>query len=313
MTTTEQSIVEGAELLLVFENYGLSTDGASVTATSTATPGNLTAEKLLTDHLDEGWRSGSLAALVAAGTDTVTLRWTLGGPKIIDWLSLHRSNVQVPFRARLFRTSTSASPLFESEWTDPIVRAQPADFETFSGMPWMLGPGTRTVERLAAAFRLDSVLAAPATTSVRVVEVDFDVSAGANGAADFLQVGMPFIARSFRPRINMALGWKMGGEDRSELYRAEGGQALGRVKSSGRSFAFSLTHLDRDEAFGRIFGDFVRQPGAKLRRLFAWPEPAERLYFYDTAFVGTATALPAVVMSRLEWPGAEGWMIEETE
>lgn len=311
MTVAEQSIVESHELLLVLDNYALATDGATVTATSTATPGNLTAEKLLTSHLDEGWRSGSLAALVASGTEVVTLRVTLGGPRTVDWLGLHRSNVVVPFRVRLFRTATAASPLYESAWTEPIVRALPGDFETFSAMPWTLGPNVETILERAGDFRLDSFIQAPTTQAVRVVEIDFEVSAGANGEADYLQFGMPTIACAFRPRVNMTLGWKVGIEDRSQTYRAESGTLLGRKKSRGRSFAFGLGFLDRDEAFGRIFSAWMQKHG-KLGRVFVWPEPAQRLYFHDVAMVATATSLPAVAMSRLEWPSAEGWMLEET-
>jgi hypothetical protein len=312
VTVAEQSLVESHELLLVLDNYALATDGATVEATSTAEPGNLTAPKLLTAHLDEGWRSGSLAALAAAGETVVTLRWLLGGPRIVDWLGLHRSNVRVPFRVRLFRTATAASPLYESPWTNPVVRALPGDFPTFSAMPWTLGPEAAALDRAAAAFRLDSFVQAPLTQSVRVVEVDFDVASGANGGVDYLQFGMPTIARSFRPRVNMTLGWKVGLEDRSDTYRAESGALLGRQKSRGRSFAFSLDYLDRDEAFGRIFSDWMEKHG-KLGRLFAWPEPEQRLWFHTAAMVATATTLPAVAMSKLEWPAATGWVLEGTE
>lgn len=321
----EQSIPGGHELMLLYENRALTSQGATATATSTEA-GNLTPDHVINEHLDLAWRSGSIAALVAGGASLVTLKTPLGSPRRLDACSLHKSNVRVAWRFRFYKSTVGSAggeaPLFESPFLDPIVRARPGDFPTFSEMPWSLGPSVEELDLWQQTFVLDSIgFSDQLYDDVRLVERDFDLTGGSNNGVDFLQVGFAPAWLAFRPRIDEGvkargigadLGFSWGIDDRSVTARTESGALLGRRRSSGRTFDFNLGALARPEAFQRILTQLMRIRG-NLARVFVWPETLQRRYFYDQAFIGTVVALPRVVMARLELPAATSFRIEETE
>lgn len=321
----EQSIPGGHELMLLYENRALESQGATVTATSTAA-GNLVPGHVINPHLDLAWRSGSIAALVAGGASVVTLKILLGSPRQLDTQTLHKHNARTAWRWRWYKSTIGSSggesPIFESPWLDPVVRARPGDFPTFTEMPWSLGPRGEELELWQATFDLTSVgFADQIYDNLRLVEIDFDLTAGTNNGVDYVQVGLAPSWLAFRPRIDEGvqargigadLGFAWGVQDRSVATRTESGALLGRRRSSGRTFDFDLGALARPEALQRILTQLARLRG-KLARVFVWPETLQRRYFYDSAFIGTLTGLPRVAMARLELPAANAFRIEETE
>lgn len=296
-------------MLLLFDNYALGIEGATV-STSYDGVGDFVVGNLLTPWLDEHYRTGSLAA----APQIVTLRFALNRPRAIDIVYLGRHNIRLgPVRVRFFKQDpVFTSPIYESAWIDPIIRAKMSDF-TWPDMPWNLGPREEDLDDWQSRFRLDSLIMADQTyRAVRYVEIDIDGSGGDNFGVDHFQIGYPIIARAFQPIINLVLGWGLNTDDRSEVVRTDAGADTGRQRSIGGKLAFSLKYLERDEAFARIFGQFCKRKG-RHGRVFVWVEPEQRRYFYDQRMIATATKLPRVSMDFLEWSGANGWELTETE
>jgi hypothetical protein len=113
----------------------------------------------------------------------------------------------------------------------------------------------------------------------------------------------------------------MGVEDLSLTHRTEGGSLRGRHRAKLSTFAFTLAHagllnpggLDgRQQQFRTIFTDYMKERGS-LARVFVWPEPTQRVFFYDQSFLGTSTELPSIVMTFTDLPDARGWVITQTE
>lgn len=317
--TAYQPSVESHEILLLLENFGLASEGASVTSTSSVETGTLRVANLALPDLDRHWRSKPIAERSAKGSN-VTIRVDLGRSRRVNFVSLHRHNIRLPFRVRFFKSAlgggVSGSPVYQSPWTQPIVRARPEDWATFSEMPWTLGPRLEDLDDWAANKRLDSfVLSDEIYSNVRAYEIEINTANAyldSNGGASYLQMGLPMIGLAFRPRINMLLNWEMGVVDRSESVRVESGALLGRRGSIGRRLGFVLGYVDRDEAFSTLMTRWMRRHG-KLGRAFVWAEPSQRRYFYDQAMVATAASLPKVAMAHLEYPAASGFVFEETE
>ena len=99
---------------------------------------------------------------------------------------------------------------------------------------------------------------------------------------------------------------------RTVTRRTEGGSKRGRRKLPGRSFEFTLGYLERDEAFRRVLTEWLREHGT-LGLAFFWPEPAQRMHFYDQALLGQIETMGQVAMARLDWPAARGFTVEEAE
>lgn len=310
----EQSLIDDYEAIFVLDDWSLGTNGCTVSASSEQATGSLGVENLLSPALDTAWRSGGWQ--VARPTSSIiSVIFALGQPRVVDWVSLHRHNVRVPWRVSYHRGSPGSSPaVYQSGWHDPIVRASLSDF-TYRDLRYTLGPETDDLELWESQFRLDSFIRAPTPFyGIRYVRIEFDIAEATDflQSTDYLHVGKALIARSFQPRINVLLDWEMGYEDRSEVHRVESGALLGRRRQGGRTLALVLGYLDHDEAFERLLTGYIRKHG-KLGRVFVWVEPTQRRYFYDQAMTATATTLPKIAMANLNWPAAKGWQLEETE
>lgn len=304
----EQTTTTGHELLVHFENILSDDAGAVAFATSTADPsgvvgGEYGASYLLTEDLDTAWRSGTLDD---DDQETIEIDFTLEEAADVDWFSMHRHNVRVPFRVTLFDGVTS---LVQSAWIDPVVKVGEGD--TLGTFDVASGPTERRVEILASLFRLESVVDFGQTYSgVDRVNVTFDVTAQINGDKDYLQAAHMRAGVAFRPSVNMSLGWGVGVVDRSTFRRTEGGSKRGRRKTTARNFTFTLGALERDEAFRQVLTGWLREQGAAGLAFF-WPEPEERQSFYDQALLGQLEALPKITMARLELPEGQGFSVEE--
>jgi hypothetical protein len=321
MANPKQTTLESHEVLLLFRNFALASEGATATADWTASD-DMGPDNLLTERLSAPWRSDSIAAWVASApfdpstVGIIRARIDLGRPRAINTVSIHRHNVLVPWQVYLYTSPPgfNPTPIAATEWLDPIVRASLEDFDWYD-MPWALGPRQEDLDRWQTLFRLDSVALFDRTYyGVRYIDLRFDVSEGSNHGVDYIQAALCFACRSFRPRINMPTGWNLPVIDRSTVRRTQGGAIRGRRRPIHAGFAFSLPFIDRDEAFEKILTGWAKRAGA-LGIAFAWPEPQQRLrrYFYDTRILGTLTSMPQVAMDHLEWPAATGFVIEETE
>lgn len=316
------TLIGGHQVLILSENRALVSEGAvSTSLDPIGSPGNLGVEHVINPHLDLAWRSSSIAALVTAGETVLTLQIRFGAPRRIDTLMPAKSNVRTAIRGRFYASTQGSpggeTPLFESPWTDPIVRARLEDFPTYTSMPsYSLGPSEEDLDFWQLTFALTSpIFADKPYDNVRMVEIDFDLTAiNGNDGVDYFQVGFLPCWLSFRPKINYELGASHGVIDESETTRIkETGALLGRERSRRRTFDFTLETLDRVEGLQRILTAIMRRQ-SKLSRLFIWPEPLQRRFFYDTAILGTLTRLPKIVEARLDKPiAARSWRIEETE
>ncbi len=316
------------QMLILAENHALVSQGATATDLEplAGSPGNLQVEHVLNPHLDLAWRSGSITALAAAGQTVLTLQIRFGSPRRLDTLTLNRSNVRVAFRKRYYASTqgssggeSSEAPLFESPWTDPIVRARLGDFPTYSGMPdYSLGPPEANLDFWQSTFALDSIIFADQTyDNVRMVEVDFDLTrVDQNDGVDYVQVGFLPSWEAFRPRINHDLGGSYSTIDESQATRLkETGALLGRERPRRRAFDFNLGDLERDQALQRLL-TLLSILNSALTRVFLWEEPEQRRYFYDTRILGTVTKPPNIVHARLDPKfshAANAFRIEETQ
>ena len=316
------------QLILLATNRALVSQGASaVSLDPGGSPGNLGVEHVLNPHLDLAWRSSSIAALAGAGHEILTLRIFLGSPRRIDAGTLHKHNIRAATRWRFYSStvgSPSEKPLWEGDWTDPIVRARLEDFAKYSpgggGMPsYSLGPDEEDVDLWAQTFALDTpIFADQPYDGVRTVEVDFDLTRlDGNGGVDYFQVGFLGCWLAFRPRYNYRTGQgKFTPIDDSIVTRLpETGAALGRERSRRLAFDFSLEHLDREQALRQILTKMT-QRNSRLTRVFAWAEPNQRQYFYDQRVLGTLIKPPAIVHARQDPAvaySANAFRIEGTE
>jgi hypothetical protein len=315
--SAEQPSIESFEALLILENWALASTGATCSASSTAdTSGDplteMTADSLLNEDLSQAWRSG----VISSGS-TVSVTWTFDRPRPVDWVSLHRSNIRVPWKVEL--KSMLGASLVVSPWTEPVIRASLSDFP-WESMLWTLGPDDDWLETATDEFRLDSFITFPvgAYPNVGSVVATFDISGHTNAGRAFLQFALPMIATRFRPSINMPTGWAMPPVSRSEVVRTETGAKLGRYRPMQRTATFDLPLLGPDspdqgriEVFRKLLTRFLMTRG-DLARVFFWPEPKQRHLFYDTAFVGCIEAPPRPQMTQLEWAGITGFNLQET-
>jgi hypothetical protein len=313
----DQPTLESYEALLVLENWALGALGTTCAASSTAdTSGDpltsLTADNLLNEDLSAPWRSGAISS-----GSTVSVTWTFDRVRPVDWVSIHRSNVRLPWKVEL-KDALGAS-LVVSPWTEPIVLASLSDFP-WESLLWTLGPDADWLEAATDEFRLDSFITFPvdAYPNVKSVVATFDISTHTNAGRAFLQFALPMIGRRYRPSINMPTGWAMPPVLRSEVVRTETGAKLGRYRRMQRSTNFNLPLLGpespdagRIEVFRKILTRFLMTRG-DLARVFYWPEPRQRWLFYDTAFVGCIEGPPRPAMTSLEWPGVTDFNLQET-
>lgn len=311
MAETQLTVAE-TPVLLVLENFALAEAGATIAASHYASEA-LGPENLLSPYFDRMLVTSSIASAIGKGETEMTVTIAFDGPHRVNWLSLHRSNCQVPFRVELFKGDPASTPAaYQSDWLSPIVRAGIGDF-TWPDFAWYLGPTPAQVTRWAEDARLDHPVPLPETVAaVRYVRYTFDVSSGSNGGADEIELGFSFAAESFQPVIGALLGWDVSPVSRSTVRRTTGGALLGRRRVAGRRFGFVLEYLEMHELWEKALSDLVLEQG-ELARVFAWPRPTDRRYFYRQAVLGTVTDLPSAVMARLDWPAARGWVVESSE
>lgn len=304
-----QSLIDGEEILLVLENYAAAIEGGTVEASSTADGTgdpriDMTAEKMLIPDLDTAWRSGSLASL-----SDVVVTIDLGAARLVDWVSIHRHNVRCPWRV-VVRSQAGGSVRFDSGWREPVVRAALGDFGWYD-LLWTLGPTNKTLNGLAADYRLDAFVEIPTPVLCRVVEIYFDVSAG-NKVADDLTIGYAMVSKAFRPSINMTLGWSIRPVDRTETRRTESGAKRGRQRTRGKILSFSLEYVEQKESIEDVL-KAVTKIGV-LGVIFVVPLPRQRRYFYETAILGQFEGeLPESVVARHDWAAARAFVVEEAE
>ena len=301
-------------IMLLFDNYALGTEGASVAASSTA-PGDLVVSNLLTPWLDEHWRSGSIKELqgekFTPNTPTVTLQWALGQARAIDTVYLGRHNIRTsPLRVRFYQGPPSiSSACFESAWTDPIIRGRLDEF-TWTDLIWHLGPRESDLTTWQLTWDLDSlVIADQLYHGITHVELDIGSSPDQNRGVDYFQIGYPIVCRAFQPKVNVVLGWSFETVDRTEVLRTDAGEPTGRRRSIGKRLLFTLKYLKRQEAFARVFSAYCQRHGLS-GRVFAWLEPGHPRWFYAQRILGTSVELPEVTMNVLDWPSATSWALE---
>lgn len=313
MTALAQPVTD-YRLLLLLENYALSTEGATISASSVATSsaGSLSAAGAINPNLDTAWRSDALLRARpqgAAAVETVTI--ALGSPRAVDAVAIAATNNRLPWRVR-FRKAAGSAAVYESPWHAAIVRGTMGEW-TWPDMPWQLGPDERDLERWGAEFDLRAIILADQVYyGVSVVEIDFDSSSQQHRdlMPDYLQVGLVWASRSFRPRTNILPDWEVSVDDLSVTHRGDGGGLGGREGPRLTSFAFTIEHADRDEAY-RVIHPFLVRHG-KLGRVFAWMEPHRRADFRALSGVGTLETLPAIYAANLDWPAARSWVFKET-
>jgi hypothetical protein len=313
MPTLTQTRFDSMEVLLTWENGLDGNLGTTIVASSSASTSadvrvSPSPQHLLTEDLGTFWRSGSLVS-----ETMVTLTFTLGEVTPVDIVELHRHNIRVPWRVSVYSQNPAThSPLYTSDWVDPIVRAEMDDY-TFDDFDWNLGPSPRQLTERTSLARLDSfILLDRLYSTVAWVIIEFDVSEPPESQVDWLQVAYPFAGRKWQPTINMILGHTFEAVDRSEIVRTSGNSVQGRRKQNHRAFGFSIPYLAEYEVLRRLISDLAMAKG-QLGRIFVWPKPQDRRLFYDSAFVGTIQTLPKAEQIYLEFVGAVGWRLEETE
>jgi hypothetical protein len=312
----EQSQFALPEALMFFDQHTLGISGATVSTNSQSTPGNLLVSNLLTDHLDELYRSDSVLAASLTASKEILVRFNFGKPRTIRHVSLIRGNQRLPWRTRIYEgdPATGAAIINESPVSSSIVRAHPSQFPTWSSMPtFSLGPSLDNIELWAAQFRLHSIIELDETFyNIQHLDVVFDATEGINGEEDFVQFSLCQAGVGFQPEINILLGWDVGQEDTSVTKRVESQAVLGRKRPVLKGFGFTIGYSEPQEMFSRILTDWGDKSG-KLGRVLFWPEPQQRIFFYDTAFIGTLTNLPAAVMANLNLPAGRGFQAQETK
>lgn len=319
-----QLVEENALFLL--KNLAEGVEGATVTTTSQSPVGSMFASNLLSPALDSPWRSDSIADNLAIPSplEFFRLRFKLGEPSTVNAVLFSGSNIRLPIRALFYRQDPTGNPSdFDSDWVNPIVLGMIRDF-TWTEMPWTLGPRSSKLEFWQETFALNSLIVSDRDyygiqwidVLIRVLPEDLHLQ-----PSDFVQTSLLTIGRSLQPAINILEGWSMGVDDLSLTHRTEGASLRGRHRPKLSTFAFTLAHAGllnpgglegRQQQFRKIFTDHMKERG-KLGRVFVWPEPTQRVFFYDQAFLGTSTELPSIVMTFTDLPDARGWVITQTE
>lgn len=310
-----QSRFDRLEMLLTWDNGLLGERGTTVVASNSFASSNdvrvsPSPQHLLTDDLGTFWRSAS----VAANTDSVvSLLFTLGEVTPVDIVEIHRHNIRLPWRVSVYSQDPAThAALYTSPWTDPIVRAEMGDY-TFDNFDFNLGPTPRQLSDATILSRLDSfILLDRLYSTVQYVKLEIDITVEHYAQEDWLQIAYPFAGRKWQPPINMVLGHTFEAIDRSEIQRTSGNSVQGRRKPSQRAFTFSIPYLEEYETLRKLISELAYSRG-ELGRVFCWRKPQDRRTFYDTAFVGTVVNLPKAEQVYLEFTGATGWRIEETE
>ncbi len=272
--------------LFCWENWALSRLGGSIhSVTSTgASAGafrDVSADNLLTEALDLPWRSGPVGQIVSGEISIVIM---LDSPRSIDFVGFPRSNLREPWAVEFYRGDPAlTTAAYASGWRDPIVRAALTDFGWYD-LLWSLGPPTRKLDALQDLNRLEVFhLADQIYSGIRYVKLRFDVSRGVNGNGfTYIQAAVAQVGKSFRPIVNIPLGWNMVPISRTVKRRTVGNSLTGRRQATGRQFSFSLNWLRDQEAWDRILGDWQTDLG-DLALLFAWAEPLKRRYYYRQA------------------------------
>jgi hypothetical protein len=316
--------VHNERSILVFDNRLLGRKQATVSADSVAEEGNFGASNLLSEFRSDAYRSGSVSERSAEVTPEIRVTFTLGSPRDVDWLSYDWSNVMVPWRADLYRGNPASAGTLAANtgWMNPVVKAEASDFD-HGTFPWSLGPSEERVRELCATMRMKSFchLSSP-VYGVTHVRFRFDVSDGANGLVDFLQVGLMYAARAFQPRINPSTGAKLVPVNRASVKRTASGAVTGLNRRPGQEVQFSLDHLTDDEGYRKMFMEMGEREGP-LGRVFVYFETANDLrqhFYHGGAFTGTAETFDAL---SFEEPGelddvvvskqVTGMKIQETE
>lgn len=313
------------QVLTVFDNRLLARKSATVTADSESPEGNFPGAKLLSENRSDYWRSDSVFTRSQQPTPEVSLKFTLGSSRDVDWVSYHWSNNNLPWRADFYMGDPDgpSTLLGTTDWMHPIVKSTLLDF-AYDDFPWFLGPTDERISEMAVEMRLQSFAHLPSVLyGVDHIVIRFDVAEGENLGRDFIQVGLMFAGRAFQPTFNMSLGAALGPKDRSIKKRTAGGAAVGITRPTDAELSFVLDNLTDEEGLTQLFTNWVRREGS-LARVFVYMEPAseKRLFFYDGgAFVGTLETFDTLAID--EEPGemggvfvaknAKGIKIQETE
>lgn len=317
----ERVLIEDEEVLLVLENYALGVQGATVATTSPG-PGNLTVDNLLSDALDTAYRTetfknGTTLLPGWSDGDVVRIRFALNASRDVDTVVLGHHNIRCPYRVLFYNADPAvAPPIYTGAWTDPIVRASFEDFNYYD-FSWTLGPSTAKLDSLKAAFELNSIY----VTDERVLnatwmDLEFLVTNFDTLAlqADYAQLSLVMLAKRFQPRVNVAYGWGLGVEDTSTVRRTEAGAKHGRQRARLKTFACDFGNLrPRPQVFDVLMAHMEDDGRGQLGRIFAWPEPRQRRYFYRQSFIGTAEEMGDVQLSYFDMFTSSGWMFMETK
>lgn len=303
------------ELFLLLDNYALGQYGTTV---GPGTPqqfiedpsGNMPLTAMLDPSLDTAYRSGSISA---SPNTRILIRFAFDRPRTVDSAVIGKHNVRLPWKIHLYDQDPAAAlPVYNPPFQEPIVQGNLEDYEWLT-MPWNLGPDAEDLALWEEQYLLTSLHVTDRPyTGIRWVDLIFNIEGveRLKQPIDYIQMASFMVGLSFRPRINMSLGWDIAVDDLSDVYRVESGAPRGRNRARLRSFNFALDYLEDDQAFRSIMTQYARRHG-RLGIVFAWPEPCKPQHFYDQAMLCTADALPKTAMANLDFPASTGWKLTE--
>jgi hypothetical protein len=292
-------------MAVLFANRLVGIEGATVSADSEASGGNMTPDNLLSEMRADYYRSGSVATRAGEATPEIAITWTLGRARGIDFFAYAWSNNLLRWQVELYAGDPEASGVLQaaSGWMSPIVRSEVGDLPAGIG-PWGLGPSNEKILLLADTMMLSSFVHwSTVYYGITHIRMRIDVSEGSNGPVDYVQISLPFAGELLIPRLPPSLGSSLEPVTTTVRKTTAGGSEVGLWRQNTRQLSLPLNHLTDDEAL-QVFTDWVSNRG-ELARVFVCPDnaAAKRRFYYDQAFVATIGESPVA-----SWEQPEGEM-----
>ncbi len=305
----------GQEVALLLENRALATRGTTVRAThddegvsGLASINQPSVGHLVNDRMDLFWRASVIQKSfpVSASATEKTILFDFGTSVPVDTVVMAGSNLRHGF-IRYAQWASPADPWpalenpdFESDTYPFVVRSQPggAGAEEFLTFPWLTGPTIDQLDELQDQRRLIAIATAPEIFVGRYLAVYLDEGGLENGAE--FEVSVPLIGATFRPVINMTIGWEISRERNAQIFDTQGGSTEGVERPGRRRFDFALPDLkDQDDAWR--LQEVLDRVGA-LGRVWCWAEPLKPQYFARQSFVGVIERDTGFRFRQQEWP-----------
>ena len=108
----------------------------------------------------------------------------------------------------------------------------------------------------------------------------------------FVQIGRMFVGDGWSPDFNMSYGASIGYESRTAVEEVRSGAEYFDIQAGHRTVQFKLDHLDRSEAFGRLF-DIQKSVDVHGEVLFLW-DMDDPTYVSRTSFLGRLRKLDPI-------------------